>query len=288
MKISVATVDFTINGNLLNAVDTQNYFDCDLFILKPVYDFVKDYMKLRGTIYRKLSALPFKDKITSDILIVDYKAFLYILIHKLDIKCEKLIVMDCLELSLHQQLKTDSEFFCILGQSPPDIELMCSLLFPKTEIQFLMPKVNHDKWNHPFFKADVFHKKINFDIMGIPEIKNNDFVFREDHNTINEFLIQSYPSAKSITFGKELYESRNFIYSRRTHLSYIEQFGRILFELYYFGRSVWMISDNALENHDGLSEYLQNLGASMEHCKLYIPCIDDMDMNNYNYMEKYL
>ena len=283
-KISIATTDFHINGNLLNAIDMQNYFGCDLYILKYEKNFIRKYLEMRKTIYRKMIAKPYSD-IQCEILIVDYKTFMYMLMNNFDITCDKLIVLDCLELSLHQQLKVDNRMFLVHGKYIPDIELMSDVVFPNTEIQFLMPKVNYDKWEYKF-KADIFYKKINFNSMNIPAVKNNDFVYREDRMD-NSALLEKYPMAKPATFGNSLYESRNFIYSRRSHLSYIEQFGRILFELYYFGRNVYTFSD-IFNKRDGLTEHLQLLNSYLINDELKIPDIETMNMNNYNYMEKYI
>jgi len=275
--MKIITFDMSINGNMLNAVDMQNYFGCDLIVLeqKPIR-----YFNVSKGIYR-----PFRCFITNkipddDVFIIDYKAFLYILENSVSFGCDKMIVMDCLELTLQQLDMTYHKYYKKIS----NMECLFEGLFPKTEIQFLMPKNNFDIFDLGF-PCDVFHKKINFDIMNFPSFMDDNFVYRPDVD--NSVLLSCYSEANECDLGKDLFKSKNFIYQRRSTLGFIEQFGRMVFELYYTNRDIWTVGD-IFDGNDGLTEHLRLLDASVIDSKLYIPNIEDINMNNYNYMDKYL
>lgn len=285
-NISIITTDFDINGNLLNAIDMQNYFQCDMYVLLGLDNFVRRYIDIRKVCNRNFRVLPFKGNVKNEVIIVDYKTFLYILIHRLDVKCDKLIVMDCIELTLHQRHVVENRMFLIKGMSPPDVSLMSQMVFPDTEIQFLMPECNHRNFAHNF-KCDVFHKKINFGIIEYPLSKNDGFIYRIDPNIKEKPLSNLFPDSIGLEVGDDILSHHNFIYHRRSHLSFIEQLGRIVFEMVYGERKVW-VSENLLDFDDGLTEHLKLLGATINNNELVINGIEDMNMLNYDYMCKYL
>jgi hypothetical protein len=278
--MKIITLDMSINGNMVNAVDMQNYFGCDMVVLEQDPILHQKYFEVRLGLRRPVKYSVFTKSLDDDVLIMDYKTFLYALNERVPINCDKIIIMDCLELSLQQLGITDHEYY----QERPDIEGLVAELYPKTELQFLMPKFNYERFDLPF-PCDSFHKKINFNIMDFPVPRNDDYVFRGDVD--NSVLLAQYPQAIECKIGKRLYKAGNFVYNRRSTLANIEQFGRIIFELYHEDHAIWTVGD-IFDTEDGLSEHLRLLGASVNDGKLFIPSIEDLNMNDYKYLDKYL
>jgi hypothetical protein len=285
MRIGIYHHRIDINGSFLNCIDLSEYLKCDIYVSR--YN-LKKVIKLKNRIYRQHNQKILKlDNDRFDILICDYSAFLYILNYNIKINTEKLIVMDSLFLSLHQKGVTKDDYFYNLFKelTIEDLPNKIDEVLPNTELHFLMPKYNYDKWLYKKrYKTDVFYKKINFDIMNFPDISNNGYIFREDYNnTYYKNIYDKYPNAQKTDIDRLIYETENYIYYRRKYLSSIEQFGRLIFELYYTNHNIYLI-DDIFKIHDSLYEYLYLVNSYIDNNKLIINDIDILNMNNYNYI----
>jgi len=259
MKLAIVSNHNGIHGAIINLLDLQE------FLTELGFDVVfyhPDKKELNRVIL--LSRRPYKlhfkqlTDINEEIVITDFKS----LITGPQIKCDKLIVFDTVELSFHL-FNLDNDLYF-----KNDNLSLYNLNQAIHQAIFIMPKVDIEPFQKKYsdLKIFEFYKPVNVKLL--KQIKLEDksgYIVRWDISNKPEQIVKE-SKEKTVFFNQsnKLFEYNNFfyegmIYYKRKFNSYFEQFGRLVFELLLLNKKIiWY--DNPYEYNDGLKNYLEHYG----------------------------
>ena len=266
-KIAIVSKHKGINGSPVNLLDFQDYLINRLYDVTFCCDnkwYIQDIIKNSLRRY-KIGKIKEIDEVIvhrSKNVVTDFAS----LIKSEPIVCEKLIVFDNAELSYH--LDGITNFFY-----KKDIDDLRKVLEKHrfSKILFLMPEVNYKKFivKYPDLPADIFYKKINIQaLLTIPFRDNGKWFFKaeRDHNEpmgVLEYYFLKEWSGKLNALDdkniKNMFNYHGYLYYRRAERSYIEQFGRTIFEFLIMGKNVHYFN-HPNDSNDGLKDYWNYYG----------------------------
>jgi len=279
-KIIFITHHMGTQGSFLNHLDLQQYLkDVEGYEIKFYCENVKrlfDVIKTSKREYKfkkgEIKILKNEDIVEfGETIITDFKTLINLKNRKINIICEKLLIMDCIELTYHLKEIKNARFYYDV-----DIRDLIRHAYAK-EVIFLMPPNNcllfHKKY--PELTCLRFFKHINVDVLNTIKYKNLDGYFyrwdveENDDRIKKEFGSEcfSYPptwttnalgSKVPLKYNEadHIFNYKNLIYRRRSYLAYEEQFGRLIFEYILLGKTVYFLNEKHTE--DGLSDYLKH------------------------------
>ena len=182
-------------GSNLNHLDCQQYlkdhesyevkFYCEN--IKKLYEIIKNTR--RSYIFDKDEVETLEKEIVEpDLVITDFKTL--IMAEQLDmwVICNKLLIMDSIELTYHLKDMKNARFFHNV-----DIRKALKRFYTK-ETMFLMPPNNYKifKKQYPDLEAKVFFKNINVDMINTLKFENRDgYFFRWDDLKDYTALVES-------------------------------------------------------------------------------------------------
>lgn len=265
-------------GSFLNHLDLQQYlkdveghevrFYCEN--IKRLFEVIKT--SRRNYTFKVGEIKILKQEIVElGTVITDFKTLITLHRLKINLICEKLLVMDTIELSYHLKGMTYARFYY-------DVDIYS--LFRRVyynEVSFLMPdnNVRLFKELYPGLTAVPFFKHINIDILNTIQCENREgYFYRWDDDSIDKQIKDEYgndcfsfpPSWTKNRLGNfvplvynekdHIFDYKNLIYRRRKYLEYEEQFGRLIFEYILLGKTVYFLNEKHTE--DGLTDYLNH------------------------------
>jgi hypothetical protein len=214
-------------------------------------------------------------------VITDYKTLISLRNMKVNIICNKILIMDCVELSYHLKGMKNARFY-----NHVDIRSHLRGIYANKTV-FLMPPNNIKLFRekYPDLEGQTFFKHINIDMLNTIECENRDGYFYrwnidiDDDEIKKEFGPDCYSFPPTWTTNAagvrvplkynesdHLFDYKNLIYRRRSYLSYEEQFGRLIFEYILLGKTVYFLNEKHTD--DGLTDYLNHFDIHFQGNKI--------------------
>ena len=272
------------NGRQLNFVDysiffAEKYNITSKFlsdtIQKEIFDTSKDFFfdpsikKLRNKFEFNYEFIK-KNYFDShhDILICDFNTLCVLIDQDIHINYNQIYIFDCVELTLFLQnintISTSLKHF----EKIDSTKIQNYINENKSKITFFITHFNEPEMKLLDFNYEIYYKKINFSLFNKNYIndlkKSDDLIYYyakqnescEDFDLFIEKIQYKYPNIILTNDFMEIWNHKNILYTPKPYVEYIEQFGRMIFELTYFGYNV--IIDNSMKNKKtGLDYYLE-------------------------------
>lgn len=206
-----------------------------------------------------------------DILLCDFVTFM-LLAQNVELKYNKIYIFDCLELTL---------FF--------NDENSDKSLIRKYSPTFLVTDYN----NITEFNTLTYYKKINYSIFNkeyinsINRIDKMVYYYAKANDELPEFdsfltkIKNKYPDIVLTNNFMDVWEYSTVLYTQKPYVYYIEQFGRMIFELRHFGYELLIDNMFQQETKTGLEYYL-------DHYTTNSSDLNDEDFIKWITMEKTL
>jgi len=299
--LNYAAVHFKANnGRQLNFLDYGQYFNKyhsnvtniliyeydDKFTEEMIFFFKNNSISLLRNIdktFLKLKDISYFNNPTSDILICDFAIFSLLVSNNIPIEqYKKIFIFDCLELTFFfNNQNTSFNTFSQIDQNKVRIFINKY----KSILKFLITDYNIPtfiKENIPYIR---YYKKINFEIFNKEFIKNKSridgliYYYARQNEETQEFesfiksIKSKYPDIILTNEFMDIWQYKNILYTPKPYVNYIEQFGRMYFELTYFGYNVIIDNTFKKELKTGLDYYIEYY---QDH---------NIDLNNENFMD---
>ena len=277
-EIVFLTHQMGLQGSYLNHLDLQQHLkDNEGYKIKFYCENVK---KLFGVVDESRRAYTFlkgepkvmrKEIVEPNVVITDFKTLLMAQQLGLWIICNKLLVMDSIELTYHLKDMKHARFYY-----NADIDKALKRFYTN-ETVFLMPPNNVEIFNrkHPHLNGQPFFKIINTDMLKTLECENRSgYFFRWDDSKEYQRLVRdkfgddgvNYEPDWKLKMGRKIplkynevnhiFDYKRLVYRRRKYLEFQEQFGRLIFEYILLGKSVHFMDEPFTD--DGLTDYLKH------------------------------
>ena len=277
-----------IQGSFLNHLDLQQYlkdhegynirFYCEN--VKKLFEVVKNSRRSYQFNKGEPKVLR-KEIIEPGVVITDFKTL--IMMSELDswVICNKLIVMDSIELTYHLKDIKNARFYY-------HVDVYKALKrFYTNEVLFLMPPNNCKLFNeqYPDLNAQPFFKTINVDMLNTLQCDNRPgYFFRwDDHKNYQEMVRETfgddganYEPDWTLKKGRKIplkyneinhiFDYEALVYRRRKYLEFQEQFGRLIFEYILLGKTVYFMGEKFTD--DGLTDYLNHYDIKFDGNKI--------------------
>jgi len=298
--LNYAAVQFKPNnGRQLNFLDYGQHFNDNpninnILIYEPVKNVHEKYMdfifhhsikKLRkiNKSFVNLKKVSFFDSTNSDILLCDFVVFSILVTNNIPLdNYEKIFIFDCLELTLFFN-NIDYGFNTFTQIDKPKIQSF--IKNHKSKIYFLITDYNIPTFIENELPFIRYYKKINFDIFNKSFVQKQPkkdelvYYYANQNTMLPEFesfissIKSKYPNIILTENFMDIWDYQNVLYTPKPYVNYIEQFGRMFFELTYFGFNVIVDNTYKKDKKSGLDyyiEYYQN---------------HDINIKNENFME---
>ncbi len=230
--ISIVSTNFRMSGSYINHLDTYDFLR-DLGVKYYYMDNGElplwEMLLKTGRNYNLQNPIKIGKTIEDDIIITDFRGIIVLNHENVKLSCERLIVMDCMELTFHLNRFYDvvNWFFWFdeFTYETPIYRYLNNIKF--NDIKFLMPPSNYSKFCEMYFDLypTIFFKKINVPVL----LK---------HRNI------------------EYFDRDTFVYERKKEKRWHDQFGRTIFEFIILGKKV-VFKNNPFMVDDGVSDYLK-------------------------------
>ena len=259
-KTTVISYHLGIQGSYINLLDFYQSLNGHIktFVCRS-FKGLSDIMRGSRRFYTfdMIKEVKDYDPCSDDTIVTDFKTLVELFHENIDLKCNKLVVMDNSELTYHLNSMKTSKFYY------QNIDINRILKHNKyNEVVFLMPPSNIKKFKekYPNLICEVFFKKINWDVLKNTSTKSiNKLFYRFDDIDMSDEIKAKYGD-NIVTFDQynehNLWDYKGLIYYRRKHLEYYEQFGRLIFEFIMLGKDVHFLR-YPFEIKDGLTDYLK-------------------------------
>jgi len=268
-------------GSYLNHLDLQQYLkDVEGYSIKFYCSNVKHLFNVIKNSRRKYTFKKGEIKFLKHnnyifdmdaTVITDFKTLMTLRNIRANIICNKLLVMDSIELSYNLKGMKDARFY-----KHTDIRTHLRRIYTNETI-FLMPPNNIKLFRekYPDLECHPFFKHINIDMLNTISFENRDgYFYRWDTEDNDDEIFKefgpdcfSFPptwtrndSGAKVPLkyneADNIFDYKNLIYRRRSYLAYEEQFGRLIFEYILLGKTVYFLNEKHTE--DGLTDYLKH------------------------------
>lgn len=277
-----------VQGSFINHLDLQQYlkdvegykikFYCEN--VKRLFEVIKNSRRTYTFEKGEVKILK-RDIVDFNTVITDFKTLINLYKLKINVICDKLIVMDTIELSYHLKGMKNARFYY-------DVDLYTILRgIYYNQVVFLMPPNNVRLFTqrYPDLNAQPFFKHININVLDTIQYENRDgYFYRWDVGDVDNQIKETFgnncfsfpPTWTTNTLGKKvpmvyhehkhIFDYKNLIYRRRAYLSYEEQFGRLIFEYILLGKTVYFLNEKHTE--DGLTDYLYHFNIEFDGEKI--------------------
>jgi len=207
--------------------------------------------------------------INSDILLCDFAMLSLLIQNNLPInKYKKIFIFDCLELTVYfRNVKIPNG----ISRNILNRKIIKDFLDMNTnKLVFLVTPYNFNDVNG--FNYIEYYKKINFNLFKDELCKkqyNDELIYYYSCNNEefdDHFLIKLYSKYDNLVITKkysDLFYYKNVLYTAKPYVGFIEQFGRMIFEMRYFGCNVILDQSYQVEDITGLDYYL-DYGGSLD------------------------
>jgi len=268
------------NGRQLNFLDYSQYFSQfpninNILIYTPTPNFTKNYTDFlsNNTIskLRNINKTSIKLKEIShfnnpgEILICDFYVFGVLVSNDIPIdKYLKIFIFDCLELTLFFKNVNSKQYintYKRLNYSK------INRFISKNNPTFLLTDYNINM--KPNVNYIRYFKKINFNIFNNNYINSFDrcksLVYycavqntkSDEYNLFIKTIKEKYPNIIITNRYLDIWKYDTILYTQKPYVQYIEQFGRMVFELKYFNYNVIIDDMFKKEDKTGLDYYLE-------------------------------
>jgi hypothetical protein len=245
----------TDTGKLSVKVLQQFFLDPSI---KRLRSFVSDYHAITEEHFDK----------EGDILLCDFATLYTLLINGVIPKYNHIVVMDCLELTvflrdIYNPLGTED--YIAPGMHDGIVKILKEL--PCT---FLATPYNKQDLESKGLKYVEYYRKINFDLFtrsyvdSLP-MKNEMAFYYHPKNTEHpawdvylEEINKQCPDIVLLSNYMDVWEYQHVLYAPKPYVGFREQFGRMFFELEYFGRTCHIASVMNAEERTGMDFYLDH------------------------------
>lgn len=214
---------------------------------------------------------------SGDILICDFADLCLLVSNNIPIDYNRILVFDCLELTV--LLRTDKPNTIITDTHNTDKILR---YINDNDVTLLITDYNKLDVDRHGIRYLLYYKKINFDLFDVEYINSIDrqdglcFYYAKENRYSPLFvdyissIRHKYPEAIVTDNFMDMWRYKNILYTQKPYVGFVEQFGRIVFEMQRFGYNV--IIDNTFKSEDktGLDYY-------MDHYNGLIPNLTDED-----------
>jgi len=272
------------NGRQINFLDYAQHFlknenVSNIFIFQKQPKYIETFTDFTRNVsisnlrtirknFAKFYELDYFNQTKADVLICDFVVFSFLIINNVAInKYRKIFIFDCLELTLFLKSIDNQEFnTCSQKQYPLIKEFIKNY---NEKIFFLGTDYNIPDFKKSNMQYIKYYKKINFEIFNVDfinqqEIKYELIYYYAPQNLLNQdsdFFIKciknKYPNIKITSDFMEVWQSENILYTVKPYVNYIEQFGRMIFELREFNYNVIIDNSFKKEKKTGLEYYLE-------------------------------
>ena len=276
------------NGRQLNFIDYLHYFSDkypdkiqpyylvgDLLNTKRHGKILKDFVfdpSIRNLRTLQPLSIPFIDisffSDNRDVLLCDFTTLYVLINNKIELNYNKIFVFDCLELTVFLRNLTPPPGLVGHYSQINRGYIINYLQHNKDKITYLATDYNFNDLDLYGFSYIKYYKKINFNIFNKDYIDSleikNDLVYyyakaNEESPDFGEFINKIKSMYGDITFTNnfmDIWEYNTILYTQKPYVGNIEQFGRMVFELKYFGYDVVIDSMFKTEKTTGLDCYL--------------------------------
>lgn len=261
---------FSFNdGRQLNFIDYSQYFPFKSKLLISPDTFKQNkYLSFPSTDLRNIEKCKYQfilphyfDNPENKTLLCDFVTLLLLIEKNIPLKYEQIYILDCFELTIFFR---DIEIPHILDKWSNIFNFKEFYLEKMYELPltFLITDYNKDDLSN--FNYEIYYKKINFDIIKTNIIKSERkdglIYYYSKNNADEEFLekIKNKYSNIIITDNyQDIFSYQNILYTPKPYVKYIEQFGRMVFELQGFDYNVVLDHSFKREEKTGLEYYLE-------------------------------
>jgi hypothetical protein len=265
MKKYIISLHSGISGSFINMLDYSNYlcknFNYKLYWINGRNDNFYSLYKQTFREYKNLQFIKFQRTrkiITATNIVTDFVSLIKLKRDKYFINCKNLYVLDNLELILFLRKIKDNihisrfenfiwkyetlfDFFNSIGHYDNLKFMITPFILKEFNLQ------NTDKE-----KFIPYYKKIDIQALQIIKTKPIKKCFSREYINDNvEYLPKLY--------GINPFQYECYYYKHRQELSYIEMFGRLIFEFIIMDRKV-KFDENLLQYNDGLLDYIKHYG----------------------------
>lgn len=250
----------------------QNYF---------MHPSINKLRKVRSS-YRVIRPDYFENP-ESEILVTDFTVLYTLLAYDIELCYKHIVVTDCLELTLFMR---DLEIPSGIEHMFHDREEIMAKLIG-LPLVFLATDYNKKDIEDNGFKFVRYYRKINFDLFdhkflrSLP--KSDELVFY--YSYINEYdpdfsnylkeINAECPDIKMTTDFMDVFKHKHILYAPKPYVGYIEQFGRMFFELEYLGYTVHIAWCCKKEEKTGMDFYFD----------YYMKSHNDINLSSENFLE---
>lgn len=274
------------NGRQLNYFDYSQHLskhidvECHLLIDNPgafktgYFDLFRDesLTKIRNVNRRVYNIIkPDFFNTPGDVLLCDFMVLLSLAHHNIRLKYNKIIVFDALETTVFfRKIPPPSGINPSIG----DDSLM-EYIKSYDNIVFLVTPYNIPDMEANGLKYKVYYKKINFglfDSQYINRIQRKDemcccyyYYDRYNNGSLDKqsyltYVTEKYPGIKTVNKFMDIWGYKSVLYTKKPYANNMEQFGRLVFELRYFGYDVIMDQSPDYIDKTGIDYYLEYYG----------------------------
>lgn len=281
---------FSFNdGRQLNFIDySQHYTNFNNILLIDFNDkhhfqkyhgkfFDENYIRnIDFSIYKFKSINYFNENLSNKTLLCDFLTLAILINNNIPIeKYKNIYVFDCYELTVFfrdlPRPNTLDNYKSVFQNKQKILDKLNTL-----NVTFLVTHYNVKDVKN--FNYKIFYKKINFDLFknNLFDDRKNELVYYYSSNNKNiNHLLEKINNKYNITFTTnyhDIFSYQTILYTQKPYVGYIEQFGRMIFELREFGYDV--IIDNMFKQEEktGLDYYLdyyKDKSINIKNDKLY-------------------
>ena len=290
-------------GSYINHLDLQQYLkDNEGYKVKFYCENVKRLFEVmkesRRSYYFKPGEVKVlrKEIVEPEVVVTDFKTLITARELGIWIICNKLLIMDTIELTYHLKDMKNARFYY-------DVDIYDSLRnFYTKETIFLMPPCNKKIFEkkYPDLDSRIFFKSINIDMLNTINFRRRDgYFYRWDDSKDYSKLVEEEMGAPGHKYEPEwklkkgmkiplkynepdhIFDYHLLVYRRRKYLEYQEQFGRLIFEYILLGKKVYFIGD--IYTDDGLTDYLRHYEIEFEDNGIVTTKEELQEKMNYKY-----
>lgn len=264
--------------NLLLVEDKLSVETFQNFFMHPS---INKLRKIRSN-YRTINPEYF-DNPDSEILVTDFAVLYTLLAQDIELRYKHIVCMDCLELTLFMR---DLEIPSGIEHMFHDREEIMAKLIG-LPITFLATDYNKKDIEDNGFKFVRYYRKINFSLFDYEFLRSiavdDNLIFyysyiNEYDPGFNDYLKEinlQCPDIMLTSNYMDIFKHRHILYAPKPYVGYIEQFGRMFFEMEYLGYTVHIASGMKGEDKTGMDFYFD----------YYLKSHNDIDLSKENFLK---
>jgi len=253
-----------------------NMFDYSNFLSK--YGFITLYQDSRHLSFTDMLKMSLRNYTFSyrnfncsvlecDILITDFLSVMWFSNNSKKIICNKVFILDNLELALYLLNIRNNKFLNLLDTTNICKKLKTNII--SKEYNLLVTPFIYEKAKNKFPKLNVISHLKKIDISALNTIQ-----YSETKKSFSREYINDNMDYIPNIYGTNVFNYKTYVYKRREVLSKIEMFGRLIFEFILLDKNI-IFNDDLIK--DGLNDYINYYGLTKQELLK-----NKIDINKYS------